>query len=79
MAFKVPKFLIIWKLVNAFSALPKKKKKKASVWPALSVKVPAFVVQLREGAGSSRDTDSRQISETTMWGRILRQRAGTRF
>ena len=57
----------------------KKKKKKASVWPANLVKVPAFVVQLREGAGSSRDTDSRQISETTMWGRILRQRAGTRF
>ena len=61
MAFKVPKFLIIWKLVNAFSALPKKKKKKkkASVWPALLVKVPAFVVQLREGAGSRGATDSR--------------------
>ena len=36
-----------------------KKKKKASVWPALLVKVPAFVVQLREGAGSRGATDSR--------------------
>ena len=64
LAFKVPKFLIIWKLVNAFSALPKKK-------PAFGQLSRSKCQRLLSSSGKEREA-----AETQTAGRFQKPQCG---
>ena len=78
LAFKIPKFLIIWNLVNAFSASPRRKK------PAFGQLSWSNCQHLSSSSGKEKEEAERHrqpvdFRNHNVWDMILRQRAGTGF
>ena len=78
LAFKIPKFLIIWKLVNAFSASPRRKK------PAFGQLSWSNCQHLSSSSGKEKEEAERHrqpvvFRNHNVWDMILRQGAGTGF
>ena len=77
LAFKIPKFLIIWKLVNAFSASPRRKK------PAFGQLSWSNCQHLSSSSGKKEEAERHRqpvvFRNHNVWDMILRQGAGTGF